>query len=574
MKNNLFVADFETTVPEEGTPREDMETRVWAFAVASISDVEVVARGTSIDAFMGFCCANPGATIYFHNLKFDGQFILSWLLNNGFTWTDERKDKPHTFRSLIGDMGQFYKLEVVFGYLSDGHQNRQKAGKCAFLDSLKKLNFSVAEIAKAFNLPMSKGEIDYCLPRPEGYEPTLEEWDYVDRDVLIVAAALNSMFSEGLDAMTAGADALNYFKETIGGKERFEKWFPILPKDVDDFIRKAYKGGFTYLNPTKKNQDFAGCVYDVNSMYPWAMHEKPLPYGKPFKFEGAPNPKRSNYLWIAQVRVSFALKKGKIPCIQLKNNPRYLETEYLTHNTSEDGEVLTITSVDWALIQECYNVEVHEWFGGYYFKNKTGLFNAHIDHFMEQKANNKGAKRTQAKLMLNSLYGKFGTNPEKRNKIPYLDERGVVRYRLSELDIDKPVYTALACFVTAYARENIILAAIAAGERFIYCDTDSLHIIGTEPLEGIEVHETRLGAYKLESTFQHSRFIRAKTYLEEDENGLTVKCAGMPKNVKKQVTFNDFFEGAKYDGKLIPRNVRGGCVLLPDTFTIKVTATP
>ena len=50
--------------------------------------------------------------------------------------------------------------------------------KVVFYDSLKKLPFRVATIAKAFNLQMAKGEIDYKAVRPKGWELTDEEKEY------------------------------------------------------------------------------------------------------------------------------------------------------------------------------------------------------------------------------------------------------------------------------------------------------------------------------------------------------------------------------------------------------------
>ena len=54
--------------------------------------------------------------------------------------------------------------------------------------------------------------------------------------------------------------------------------------------------------------------------------------------------------------------------------------------------------------------------------------------------------------MLNSLYGKFATNPDITPKLPYLKEDGSVGYRLGEKETRDPVYTPMGCFITAWAR--------------------------------------------------------------------------------------------------------------------------
>jgi hypothetical protein len=63
------------------------------------------------------------------------------------------------------------------------------------------------------------------------------------------------------------------------------------------------------------------------------------------------------------------------------------------------------------LFLEHYKVYNLEYICGYMFKKCTGIFNPYIDHWMEIKANSEGGTRQLAKLMLNSLYGKFATNP-------------------------------------------------------------------------------------------------------------------------------------------------------------------
>ena len=132
----------------------------------------------------------------------------------------------------------------------------------------------------------------------------------------------------------------------------------------------------------------------------------------------------------------------------------------------------------------------------------------------------------------------------------------------------------MACFITAYCRDKIIRGAQTCGDRFIYADTDSLHVAGTEPPEGLWVDNKALGAFKLEETFIRAKFIRQKTYLEvtlgkDYQEKINIKCAGMPKNVKETITESEFTEGASFDGKLLPKIVPGGVILKETTFKIK-----
>lgn len=545
-------ADFETTVDQN-------DARVWASCAVDIETLKTVHIGNSIDAFFDWL-RERNTVCYFHNLKFDGEFILSYLLRNGYEYSEIPRDK--TFSTLITDGGVWYSLTVIF------EKKNKKYKKVVFYDSLKKLPFKVATISKAFNLPDEKLVIDYKAPRPVGHELTEEERAYIVNDCRIVAGALKIQFEQGLKKMTNASDALNNFKDGLTLKH-FEKYFPTFPITLDSFIRKAYKGGYVYLNPKRRNKrGLKGVTFDVNSLYPSVMYEKMLPYGYPVFFEGAPEKTDDYPLFIVHLKCAFELKKNHLPTIQLKNNRAFVETEYLT---SSKGDVvdLTLTDVDLDLFLEHYDVYELEYVKGLKFRGKVGLFRDYIEYWMKIKETSTGAIRQLSKLMLNSLYGKFATNPNARKKIPELDEDEVVHYHLDEPEERDPVYTAMGCFITAYAREKTIRSGQSVFDRFIYADTDSLHLVGFDIPENIEVHPTKLGAWKHEGTFTDSKFIRAKTYMETTEEGTKVTCAGMPDNVKSLVTYENFKSGSTFEGKLMPKRVKGGVVLIETTFTIK-----
>ena len=570
-----YCADFETIT-------DPADCRVWAWCVCPVGRPQETYIGNSMESFMEFCEANP-ATYWFHNLSFDGEFILHHIMTHGYTY--DEKAKPHTFNTLISNMGKWYEMTVCFG------KKGRKKVTAVFKDSLKKLPMSVSAVAKAFKLPISKLSIDYGEYRAPGHELTPEETDYIQNDVRIVSMALAHQFQEGLTHLTMGSDALHWYKDMIG--PAWKRLFPVLPLEMDMEIRKAYKGGYTYVNPRFQSVDEhesmfmgAGSVYDVNSLYPSVMRYRPLPVGKPVYFRGkydAGYSTASGYpLYIQFLTCSFKLRPGYLPTVQIRNSPVYKETEYLTES---NGYVdLAMTSVDMEIFMDHYEVDVLSWNGGYMFKQRKDLFNAYIDHWMHIKETTTGGLRQLAKLMLNSLYGKFATNPDVTPKLPYLRPDGSVGYKLGPQETRDPVYTPLGCFVTAWARYKTIRSAQAIYDRFMYADTDSLHVLGTEPVKGIEVHPTKLGAWKHESDFSQAKYLRAKTYIERivAVGGIVdgrytmvpvdphddVKCAGMPADLKEHVTFDNFKRGLTIWGKLRPVHVPGGIVLKPGPFTL------
>lgn len=553
----LYTADFETTT-------DPTDCRVWAYGICEIGNPDNFTYGNDINDFMKWANEQGKATVYFHNLKFDGEFILCWLFENGFKYIGDRRDlEKNTFTTLISDKGQFYTMEICF------ERKGKEKKSLTIYDSLKILPFSVEAIAKGFNLPISKLEIDYNETREKGHILTKKEIDYLRNDVDIVARALNTLFEQGLNKMTQGSNALYDYKQTVGSKN-FNKWFPI--PDYDSDIRQSYKGGFTYLNPKFKELDLTeGIVLDVNSLYPSVMYYQPLPYGEGIFFKGKYKADKIYNLYVQMFTCQFELKPGHIPTIQLKNNLSFIPTQYLESSDGEDV-TLCLTNVDLELFMEHYNVFNIEYHSGWKFKSTIGLFKDYIDKWnkvkMESTLNGNKAMRTLAKLMLNALYGKFALNPNVQSKIPWYDN-GIVKYKLGEKETRDPIYIPVGTFITAWARHKTISSAQKVYDRFVYADTDSLHLIGTEIPDMLEVDPVKLGAWKHESTFKRARFIRQKSYIEEIDGVLNITCAGMPDRCYQFVTWDNFHSGMSYAGKLGMTHVEGGIVLKDIPFSIK-----
>lgn len=573
-----YTADFETTTDPE-------TAHVWSWESCVVGDPDNFCRGIDIESFIEYCSWED-RIIYFHNLKFDSSYILSYLLTHGYTWSNKRSLKTHEFSTLISNMGQFYSVTVCFGETTT-----------TFYDSFKLIRLSVEQIAKAYGLEMRKLEIDYDKPRPEGYIPTDEEWEYQHVDVAIMSQALHILFTEGLTKITQGSNALYDYKEIIG-KKNFKRWFPVLAPEIDAFCRKSYKGGATQVHKIFANQEIAdGITLDVNSMYPWAMYEMPLPFGEPVHYNGKYRKDKCYPLYIQKLTCSFELKEGYIPTIQLKHSGIFRGTDFLE---SSDGNIveLTLTSVDLQLFLDHYNVYNIEWVEGYKFMKSTMMFKDYIDKWYAIKAQatkdgNKGLRQI-AKDMMNSLSGKFGLRPEVQEKIPYYEDK--LKFKLGEVEQRDSIYVPVVSFITSYGRDKALRSAQKNYERFIYMDTDSLHLAGTELPTNLDIDSTKLGWWDLEKVWVRGYFIRAKTYIEEesvsretmesmiksekaepwqfyevdgDTRILNITCAGMPKQCYKYVTYDNFRPSNWFDGKLMPVMTKNGITLVKKVFTIQ-----
>ena len=577
----LYVADFETTTTIKST-------RVWAYAICNVNNTDDVIYGTNIKSFMKWCEEREeNDIIYFHNLKFDIQFIIYYLLKNGYKHVINKKERASkTFSTLISDKGLFYSCEVIF------YRKNKNLKKVTFIDSLKLIPLSVENIAKALKLPIQKLELDYKShdELPIDTPLTNEEKDYITNDVKIVAMAIKYFKDQGLDKMTIGSCALDEYKKIIN-RYNFNKYFP-LPKYHED-VKQSYRGGFTYLSPKFEGKIVSnGIVLDVNSLYPSVMRYEYMPFGSPIFFKGKYKKDNLYPLYTQMMRCEFNLKPGKIPTIQIKHGYDFRANEYLT--SSGDSEVtLCLNSVDLELFFKQYDVYNVEYISGWKFKATLGLFDEYIDKWSQnkiqaKKEGNHGLYLISKLFLPNSLYGKFGTDTDARSKIPFLDE-DVVKYKLSEKEEKEPIYVAIASFITSYARRKTITAAQVITDNynkglsdieFIYADTDSLHLKSDnfELPEGLDIDPLKLGAWKYESKFNKAKFLRQKCYIEnstEDiendkpEYKLKITVAGMPKECYPYVNFKNFKIGASYKGKMQPKNTKGGVVLSNIDFTIK-----
>lgn len=274
-----FVGDFETTVYDG-----QENTEVWASAVVEMYTEDVNIFHSIDETFNYLLSLNSNVVIYYHNLKFDGNFWLSFLINDlnlkqAFTgdppnveWEDDKDMLNNTFKYVISDMGQWYNIKV-----------KVKNHFIEFRDSLKLLPFSVKKLGKSFNTKHQKLEMEYTGFRYAGCTITDDEKKYIANDVFVVKEALEIAFNDGHNKLTIGSCCLSEYKKIIG--DDYQMFFPDVSCEtlvekygsptVDAYIRKSYRGGWCYLVNGKENKIFNnGTTADVNSLYPSMMHSQ------------------------------------------------------------------------------------------------------------------------------------------------------------------------------------------------------------------------------------------------------------------------------------------------------------
>lgn len=667
-KFRYFMGDFETTVY-----KGQQNTEVWASASVELFTEDVKIFHSIGEQFNYFKSLKCNIVVYYHNLKFDGAFWLSYLLIDlkykqayeklsekelDIKWLPEKYMTNNSFKYSISDKGMWYSIVIKTG----GHFIEIR-------DSLKLLPFSVKRIGKSFGTKHKKLDMEYTGFRYAGCDITDKEKEYIANDVLVVKEALEIMFKEGHNRLTIGSCCLEEYKNICEHSTKnqltYDEMFPdvynmvINPeehryKTAGEWLRKSYRGGWCYLVKGKENKIFEnGTTADVNSLYPSMMSSESgnrYPVGLPHFWCGNIIPDialQDDKYYFVRVKTRFYIKKNKLPFIQIKSSFLYkgtesLETsdvydsktgEYYTHYKDKDGNVcdtrveMVLTMTDYALLKEHYELVDFEILDGCWFYSQIGIFDEYIDKYKKIKLESKDALRELAKLFLNNLYGKMASSVDSSFKLAYVkDDKSIGFLPVSESS-KKPGYIPVGSAITSYARNFTIRAAqknyYGTDKRgFIYADTDSIHCdLKPEEINGITVHDKDFCCWKLESCWDKAVFTRQKTYIEHvvaencipiDEPYNNIKCAGMPQKckdlfetsmsgdaningyedkttgVKKEWTkeekeflfnvetsepikrtFKDFKMGLKVPGKLLPKRIRGGILLIETTYEMR-----
>ena len=641
------MCDFETTVY-----KGQVNTEVWASASVELFTEDVKIFHSIEEQFDYFKSLDTNICAYYHNLKFDGAFWLSYLLVDlGFKqaytplneqeteveWLKEKEMPNNSFKYSISDKGQWYTIIIKV----NNHFIEIR-------DSLKLLPFSVKRIGQSFGTKHKKLDMEYTGFRYAGCNITEKEKEYIANDVLVVKEALEIMFTEGHNKLTIGSCCLEEYKK-IMGKEDYEAFFPSLTDylldplkhkytNADAWIRKSYKGGWCYLVKGKENQiKTNGTTADVNSLYPSMMSSESgnaYPVGKPTFWNGNFIPDealKSNRYYFVRIKTRFYLKPNYLPFIQIKGNYLYKGTEalessdvydkktnkYYDHYYDKAGNLhdtrveLTLTMTDFILMKEHYELVDFEVLDGCYFFTAIGIFDEYMEKYKKIKLESKGALRELAKLFLNNLYGKMASSEDSSFKVAIVKENKALGFISVPANDKQAGFIAVGSAITSYARNFTIRAAqknfYGKDKRgFIYADTDSIHCdLKPEEIVGIKVHDRNFCCWKLEACWDKAIFTRQKTYIEHvthedlepiDNPYYNVKCAGMPqkckdlfvtsmlgyepkeddkytedeiKFLKTKRTLEDFKIGLKIPGKLIPKRIRGGVLLVDTTYEMR-----
>ena len=557
---NLYCADFETT----SLAQYQVEgcTRVYLRKLMGVYN-EVDKIGVDMDSFINCLISLENADIYFHNLSFDGEFILWWLLENEYEYDDSLSENK-TFKSIIDETGSIYSITIRHNETSTSNL------KCSY----KLFPKSIDDIGKLVGIPKLKETHNYSEIKNYNSveELTEEEKSYITNDVKIMVELIKYLQEKGIKGITMSTSA---YKNWL--KDKYQLCKNQMKKsdneEIVEIVRKSYRGGITKVNEKYAGIEFNDVIsFDVNSLYPSVMYENPMPIGDGKIYKSVEEGRKDNrHLFIIVAFVEYAkVRTGQHAFIG--NQSGFSYARKYSYDNELNNKMLYLWKDEFELFKLVYDAQytilkVVGW------KKANYVFKDYIDRWYDLKKNAKNdVERSLAKLMLNSLYGKFGMNDSRITKIPIaLDDKIIYR---TEDNNTTYYYKEVASYITSKARCKLATFMNRCGDNFLYCDTDSVYYIGHDIPEIFKdvVDSKKLGYWKYEGHYTRFKALKAKCYLKQlDDGTIERRIAGCPKECAELINFENFAPNLKLvNAKKCKKKVEGGIVIGNTDFTINI----
>lgn len=500
--------------------------------------------------------------IYVHNFShFDGIFLLSKITSLS------NKVLP-IFRN-----GKILVLKVHYG-MGDKHY-------ISFLDSFLILPSSLKKLASQFGVEQQKTIFPYLFankvelnykgecPKYEYFntsEVTLEEYQLYKKQLIdgiwdlrkeTIKYCIEDCIALHQIIFEFGVEILNIFQFDISRTPTLPSLalsiyrsnfldcrnmkIPLIIGQTYSDLVSGYLGGHVdvYYPITSSNSKVYH--YDVNSLYPFVMKNFPMPTGNPTFFEGDIRQIEPKAFGFFYVKIT-APKTIEAPILMTKH-----KNISISPTGSWKGMYFS---------EELYNAEKYgyqfEVEYGYTFEKNDLIFKNYIDHLytLKQNSSPKDSKYTISKLLMNSLYGRFGMSPfmEKHKVIHYHEHDEYLNKNIREiidlnngkeiisfLDDTKTnlnISICIAMAITSYAIIHMSQFLNLPGYKVYYTDTDSVFL--DKPLPDYMI-SNELGKMKLEGIYDEAIFIAPKVYGVKSENINYTKVKGL----KNKITYND-----------------------------------
>lgn len=427
------------------------------------------------------CKESRQRRLYAHNGgNFDWPHLIVWLMDHGYA--------PERIRVIMAG-GMILGIDVRI----------RKNLVIHLRDSYRLLPESLAKLTKSFKVEHQKLDLNDAIHHELAETDPFRFREYCVHDVLGLQEVLFSFWtmlyglvgSIGELPMTLPALAMRLWRMTLQG----EMMTPA-NKKLKALERRAYTGGRTECFRVGRTP--AVNVYDVNSLYPAVMREIRVPAGYRGGFTRNYDPQHLGIYDVTYEQTNRAAKP-------------VLRDETSNDFTYSGSGVYTTAELD--LLREVGgDFQVRE---GYVFLRSRNLFSEFVTKWygvrLEAQRREDTGLSYVCKILMNSLYGKFGQREEgwtlyllPRAELMARIRRGEQIKEMGDFVLimeerhNETTFVSVAAYITAAAR-TVLYGFISEAEQrggFVwYCDTDSVHVSGAE----LETSDD-LGAVKHEYT--------------------------------------------------------------------------
>jgi len=424
-----------------------------------------------------------------------------------------------------------------------------------FQDSSALLDFSLDKLSQAFIKNESERKL-HPVQKSKDYDVKLYQYylkhpneviQYLRNDCTSLYKILDEFKHQILNiggdmGLTIASTSLKTFNHKYQQNPLY-----MCEKETNDIFRNAYYGGRTEIFRMYAPEKLGPySYYDINSLYPTVMERNLFPVSSPQLIH---NPRKEiirEEIGITNARIETPIDRPYIPLF-----PQKIQV-------GQSRKMMFVTGKfegwwDNSLLQKAMDLGYKvEGLKSYTFKAEP-IFKDYIHDFYKIKKESE--KDTPmyiiAKLLMNSLYGKFGQHQISQSMIkdPNPDEE---KYKIiSTLDFEndwviveeegkgKSYLPQISVHVTALAQLMLFESFEKVMEKdyhIFYCDTDSMITDYNNMRTSKE-----LGDWKLEKKVLCGYFVLPKTYKIIAEDGkIDLRAKGYSRNLQSKISANAF----------------------------------
>ena len=539
-------------------------------------------------------CKDLQLVVYVHNLAYEFQFLRKWE-----SWSKVFAIAP---------------LKPVRATTEGGIQYR-----CSYILTNKSLE-KVGEDLLYYKVEKLSGALDYDKKRgPETYLSPLE-LNYCENDVRVVMSLIQEKIEQdgNIDRiqLTSTGYVRDYCRKACSGygiadnKERTKTYWEYrrlmerLTMQPEEYaqLKRVFQGGFTHANAhyvRETLQDVGS--FDFTSSYPAVMVLEKFPMSRPQLVYPKSIAESEKYmqLYCCMFDVEFVGLSLKNDIDAPLSKSRCIVKEGVVDDNgrvfSAARVVTTITEQDYFTFKEFYRWDKIAIRNFRVFRRDylPKPFVMSILKLYQDKTSLKGVSERVvdymlAKALLNACYGMTVTDPLRDEQVYALDEwqdaktpdteDAMENYNTSKTRF---LYYPWGVWVTAYARRNLFTGIAAAGNNYVYADTDSVKIIlenGNIPehfQQYVNDYEKRtrakiqmaaeyhgidpalfapctikgkqkvIGLWDFEGVYKRFKTLGAKRYLIEEDGAMNISSDGYVDSAKALLSSEQYQETNK-----------------------------